>query len=249
MKKAWLSSAAAGAFVTSSLAAFAADLPVKAPAITPPIAFYNWTGCHVGGHIGGVFTEDTATNVFGASRSHNSSGFVGGGQIGCDYQFVPGWVVGAEGSGAWTSLKGTSPGAVTNLTTGAVVPSQFTVGNDFLASATARLGYSFVDRWLFYVRGGAAWTNEKVDDAFTNFRGIAVDPSTSSTRTGWTVGSGVEWAFARNWSARLEYDYYDFGSKGLTLTEDIPTVVNEIVTVHSFKDTINAVTLGVNYHF
>jgi outer membrane immunogenic protein len=77
MKKVWLSSAAVVAPLTSSLA-FAADLPVKAPAAAP-IAFYNWTGCYVGGRIGGAFTEDTATNVFGASRSHNSSGFVGGG--------------------------------------------------------------------------------------------------------------------------------------------------------------------------
>ena len=75
-------------------------------------------------------------------------------------------------------------------------------------------------------------------------RGIAVDPSTSTTRTGWTVGSEVEWAFARNWSATLEYDYYDFGSKGLTLTQ-----ANEVVTIASFKDTIHAVTTGVNFHF
>jgi opacity protein-like surface antigen len=58
--------------------------------------------------------------------------------------------------------------------------------------ATGRLGYSFVHRWLFYVKGGAAWTDEKVDDAFTNFRGIAVDPTTSNTRTGWTIGTGTE---------------------------------------------------------
>jgi outer membrane immunogenic protein len=117
-----------------------------------------------------AFSDDTATNTLGASRNHNSSGFVGGGQIGCDYQFVPGWVLGAEGRGALTSLKGSSAGTVRNLITGVTLPSQFTVGNDFLASATTRLGYSFVDRWLFYVKGGAAWTNEKVDDAFTNFR-------------------------------------------------------------------------------
>jgi outer membrane immunogenic protein len=120
------------------------------------------------------------------------------------------------------------------LITGVTLLSQFTVSNDFLASATARLGYSFVDRWLFYVKGGAAWTNEKVDDAFTNFRGIAVDPSTSNTRTGWTIGTGTEWAFARNWSASLEYDYYNFGTKGLTLIED-NAIVNQIATVHSFK--------------
>jgi len=83
-----------------------------------------------------------------------------------------------------------------------------------------------------------------VDDAFTNIRGIAVDPSTSTTRTGWTIGTGLEWAFARNWSATLEYDYYDFGSKGLTLTDP-----NATVTVSSFKDTIHAVTVGVNYRF
>jgi outer membrane immunogenic protein len=95
-----------------------------------------------------------------------------------------------------------------------------------------------------HVKGGAAWTDEKVDIAFTNLRGIAVDPSTSTTRTAWTVGTGVEWAFAPNWSATLEYDYYDFGSKGLTLTAP-----NAAVTVSSFKDTIHAVTAGVNYHF
>jgi outer membrane immunogenic protein len=116
--------------------------------------------------------------------------------------------------------------------------------NDFLASATARLGYSFVDRWLFYVKGGAAWTNEKVDDAFTTVGGIAVDPSTSSTRTGWTTGTGAEWAFAPNWSATLEYDYHDFGSKGLSLTGP-----NATVTISSFKDTIHTVTAGVNYRF
>jgi outer membrane immunogenic protein len=247
VKKALLSSAAAVAFVTSSLAAFAADLPVKAPTMAP-IALYNWTGCYIGGHIGGAFSDDTATNVLGVSRSHDASGFVGGGQIGCNYQLAPAWVLGAEGRGAWTGLRESNAGTVTNLVTGVTLPAQFTVSNDFLASATARLGYSFVDRWLFYVKGGAAWTNEKVDVAFTNVRGIAVDPTTSNTRTGWTIGAGTEWAFARNWSATLEYGYYDFGSKGLTLTQDTP-IVNEVVTVHSFKDTIHAVTAGVNYHF
>jgi outer membrane immunogenic protein len=140
MKKTRLSTAAVGAFAFSSVAAFAADLPVKAPAIAP-IALYNWTGCYVGGHAGGAFSDDTATNRFGTSTSHNSSGFVGGGQIGCDYQFVPGWVVGAEGRGAWTSLKASNAGSVLNLITGVVLPSRFTVSNDFLASATARLGH------------------------------------------------------------------------------------------------------------
>src|SRR5215470_6657160 len=128
VKKALLSSVAVVAFVTSSLAAFAADLPVKAPAIAP-IALYNWTGCYIGGHVGGAFSDDTATNRLGVSRSHDSSGFVGGGQIGCDYQFAPGWVLGAEGRAAWTSLKGSNASTVTNLINGVTLPSQFTVSN------------------------------------------------------------------------------------------------------------------------
>jgi outer membrane immunogenic protein len=242
MRKAWLSSAVVVASVTSPLAAFAADLPLNAPA-RGPIALYNWNGCYVGGNVGGAFSDDAATNQLGVT-SHNSSGFVGGGQIGCDYQFVPGWVLGVEARAAWTSLKASNAGSVRNLVTGVILPSQFTVSNDFLASATARLGYSLVDRWLFYAKGGAAWTNERVDDAFTNVRGIAVDANTSSTRTGWTIGTGAEWAFAPNWSATLEYDYYDFGSKGLTLTDP-----NATVTISSFKDTIHTLTAGVNYRF
>jgi outer membrane immunogenic protein len=230
----------------AAIPAFAADLPMKAPAMiaAAPVPF-SWTGCHIGAHVGGVFSEDTSTNALGNSTSHNSSGFVGGGQIGCDYQFAPGWVIGVEGRAAWSSLKESNAGTVRFPASGLTAPSRFSVSNDFLASATARLGYSFVNPWLLYVKGGAAWTNEKVDDAFINpIRGIAVDPSTSNTRTGWTIGAGAEWAFAPNWSATLEYDYYDFGSKGLTLTQP-----NQVVTIASFKDTIHAVTTGVNYHF
>jgi outer membrane immunogenic protein len=243
MKKAWLSTAAVAALVTSSWAAFAADLAMKA-AVSAPIPVYNWTGCYVGGHIGGAFSEDTSANLAGSSASHDSSSFVGGGQIGCDYQFAPAWVLGVEGRGAWTGLKESNAAHVTSFTTGATYPSQFTVSNDALASVTARLGYSFVDRWLFYVKGGAAFTNEKVYDAFTNPEGIAVNPGVSTFRTGGTVGTGVEWAFARNWSATLEYDYYDFGSKSLELNDG-----NNFVAISSFKDTIHAVTAGVNYRF
>jgi outer membrane immunogenic protein len=227
-------------------AASAADLPVKAPAAIPaaPVEF-SWTGCHVGGHVGGVVSEDKTTGVLGNSIGFGSTGFVGGGQIGCDYQFAPGWVAGVEGRAAWTSLKNSHPASVRNLVTGVTIPSQFTLSNDFLASATARLGYSFADRWLVFARGGAAWTHEKADDAFTTAAGIAVDPSATMTRTGWTVGTGVDWAFAPHWSASLEYNYYDFGSNGATLT----TANNLVVTVSSLKDTIHAVTAGVDYHF
>jgi outer membrane immunogenic protein len=228
---------------TAASPAFTADLTVRAPGSPVP---FSWTGCYIGGHIGGVVSEDRTTNVLGNSTSFSSTGFVGGGQIGCDYQFAPRWIIGVEGQAAWTSLKDTHTGVVRNLVTGATVPAQFTLQNDFLASATARLGYSIADRWLVYAKGGAAWTNEKFDVAFTNLQGIAVDPSASTTRTGWTVGTGVEWAFAPRWSSTFGYNYYDFGNRGTLLTD---SAHNTTVNINSLKDRIHAVTLGMNYHY
>ena len=73
-----------------------------------------------------------------------------------------------------------------------------------------------------------------------------MDPSVTTTRTGWTVGPGVEWAFAPHWSSTLEYNYYDFGNHGATLFD---AAHNTTVTVFSLRDRIHAVTVGVNYHF
>ena len=210
------------------------------------VAAFRWTGCYIGARIGGAVGDDATTNSFGTSNSFNATGVVGGGQIGCDYQFASRWVVGIEGRAAGTSLHNTHAATVTNLVTGVTIPSHFTISNDILVSATGRLGYSFADRWLLYVRGGSAWTREKADDAFTTVRGVAVDPSTILTRNGWTIGAGVDWAFAPCWSATLEYDYYDFGTAGLKLVD---TASNVSVSGLSLKDTIHAVTAGVNYHF
>jgi outer membrane immunogenic protein len=222
-------------------AASAADFP--APAV--PLVTYNWTGCYVGGHVGGVVSEYRTTSVFGNSNSFSSAGFAGGGQIGCDYQFAPGWVAGVEGRAAWSSQKNSHAAHVVTAT-GFRIPAQLTVINDFLASATARLGYGFADRWLVFVKGGAAWTQEKVDIAFTTLGGIAVDPNATMTRTGWTAGTGVEWAFAPHWSTALEYNYYDFGSHGVRLTS---ATNNVFVTIGSLRDTIHEAIIAVDYHF
>jgi outer membrane immunogenic protein len=226
--------------------ASAADLALKAPAEAAPVKF-TWTGCYVGGHIGAAFSEDHTTSSAGGIVDFSPTGFVGGGPIGCDYQFASNWVIGVEGRAAWTSLENTHAASVGFTSFGGLVtrvPSRFTLQNDFLASATARLGYVFGERWLVYARGGAAWTHEKIDDAFINPAGRASDPGTDLYRTGWTAGAGVEWAFAPHWSANVEYNYYDFGQKGMLLTGPINTV-----SVNSLRDTIHSATVGVNYHF
>ena len=226
--------------------AAAADLPARMYSKAPPmVAAFSWTGCYIGGHVGGAFSEDKTTAMFGTSTTFTSSGVVGGGQIGCDYQFAPTWVVGVEGRAAGSGLKSSHPITAVNLATGATVPAQFTVRNDFLASATARLGYSGAESWLFYARGGAAWTNEKIDEAFAPPLLGPVDPSATTTRTGWTVGAGAEWVFAPHWSTTLEYNYYDFGSHGITLVDARGVTVSGMTV----KDTIHTVTVGVNYRF
>ena len=86
------------------------------------------------------------------------------------------------------------------------------------------MGYA-VDHWLFYAKGGVAWASNKYSVVGTFNGGAAVGRAFRSTskdwsvRTGWTAGGGVEWAFAEDWSARLEYDYYDFGTHTATMND------------------------------
>ena len=218
-------------------AAAAADLTVKAPVVTKQ---FTWTGCFAGVHAGGDFSYDKIRS----SGDFGSTGFIGGGQIGCDYQFASAWVVGVEGRAAWSSVTSKTPGLV--ISGGVVIPTQFTVSNDFLASATARLGYSFAGNWLAYARGGAAWTREKADIVFTPpVLGFPIDPRGTTTRNGWTAGGGLDWAFAPHWSTNLEYNYYDFGANDFVLTD--PGVGRSVSG--NLKDRIHTVTVGVNYRF
>jgi outer membrane immunogenic protein len=224
-------------------AAFAADLSAPPPRPTPPpppAHVQNGTDCFAGVHAGGAFSDDEILS----SGDFGSAGFVGGGQAGCDYHFASAWVVGVGGRAAWSSLQSKTPGSGTDGT-GAIFPTQFTVANDFLASATTRVGYNFVGGWLAYVAGGAAWTREKADITFVApTLGVAVNPSATTMQPGWTVGAGLEWAFAPHWSTNFEYDYYDFGSNDFLLIDN----VNRVTFSGSLKDTIHTLTVGLNYH-
>src|SRR6202045_2926712 len=99
----------------ATVPALAADLPArtytKAPAYVAPL--YNWTGFYIGGHIGGPFSGD---NNFGGLTTGNNNGgrFLGGVQVGGDYQFAPNWVAGIEGQYSWLGNDNNSvapPGA------------------------------------------------------------------------------------------------------------------------------------------
>ena len=86
--------------------AFAADLRLKAPPPPPPV--FSWTGFYIGANIGGAWSNGSITdNVTGAQLNSNSSGFIGGGQIGYNYQFNT-FVLGVEWDIDGTSINKTS---------------------------------------------------------------------------------------------------------------------------------------------
>jgi opacity protein-like surface antigen len=160
-----------------------------------------------------------------------------GGQIGCDYQFAPTWVVGIEGAATGGNISKTTTFAVPSLADTA----SFRSTTDFLASITGRIGYAF-DRWMLYGKGGVALVGDRyhADDV----AGIYFFDATEN-RIGWTAGAGVEWAFTPEWSVKLEYDYYGFGTKSLLFTDTTISGVSAPVDIHQ---TIQVVLLGVNFH-
>ena len=113
-----------------------------------------------------------------------------------------------------------------------------------IALVTGRLGYAAND-WLFYVKGGGAWGHGKSFSFNDRADGTLFDTSSSATdRSGWVVGVGAEWGFAPNWSAKLEYNYIDFGSETVTLNSSLGTQ-----SVRQSSQTGNIVRAGVNYRF
>jgi outer membrane immunogenic protein len=235
--------AAAVIHLTASQSARAADIvprgypaPAPAPALVyaPPI---SWTGCYVGGNIGGAWSNVDLSGVSGASFSATNSGFAGGGQIGCDYQWNQFWVVGIRNMLDATSLS--------NRTNISAVPFTGAVDSRtrWFDTLTARGGYLVPPtNLLLYAQGGAAWTNTSI--TFLDGSGAQLGEA-SNDRTGWTVGAGVEWRFAPQWSVFAEYNFMGFGTQSATFTGCGGTcVVNA-----SAKADIQNVLAGVNYKF
>ena len=225
MKKLVLSAAV---LVALGAPALAADLPAqtyKAPAYTAPALIYNWTGFYIGGHVGGAFAGDN-------SLQSNDARFMGGVQGGFDYQFAPRWVMGVEAQYSW--LNSNNTGVL--LPGGTLVTSK----NDQIGSATGRIGYTW-GPGLVYGKGGYAWRDN--NNLGVNVAGAPVAFTTNGNhRDGWTLGAGLEYMFAPNWSAKAEYQYYNFGTT--TFTSGPPAVVGQ-----RFRDDDHTVKVGVNYRF
>ena len=211
-----------------------APAPAYVPAAAPPI---TWTGCYIGGNLGGIFGRAEADFGFGDLSSDNS-GFAGGGQIGCDYQFAGGWVIGFRNMIDWANL---SRDRTVNFDTGDRATVK--IKNDWFDTLTGRIGYAVAPSWLFYGQGGAVWAKNSAE---IHINGDDVG-TLSRTRTGWTAGAGVEWMFAPNWSAFLEANYMDFGSNDRNISA--PLTVCASGCAFSTKATATTVLAGVNYRF
>ena len=188
--------------------------PPPPPPMLPPLPFYNWSGLYVGAHVGGGFAD----LGFGG----NGSGFIGGGQIGYNWQ-IGQVVLGVE---AEVSGSGVSNGLAT------FGPVATSVNWNSITTVSGRFGWAFND-WLVYGKAGGAWADVDVNETIGGTPVFALGGVTS----GFLLGVGVEhvlWSPA--WTAKLEYDHIGFGSD---------------VGVFGFDSSVNfqEVKFGINYHF
>lgn len=225
----------------------------------PPAPMVSWTGCYIGANTGAGWSHTNISDPTGlhfatSSPTVDSGGkFVGGGQIGCNYQFAPNWVIGLQGDMTWGSLSGqTNDPFFAGKNPGGLTASAKT---DWIISVAPRIGYAW-NNVLLYGMAGAAWAHNSYGlQNLSNFGvpstgcglfgTLPCNPSGSETRVGLNLGIGFEWAFANNWSAGLVYNHYDFGSHNVTLDSNPGGIPGDI----SVRQRIDTAKVTLNYRF
>lgn len=206
--------------------------PVTSPTVYETAASNQWGGLYVGVNGGGGFgSSQWSINGIGTSI-FDTDGFLFGGTLGVNFP-ISEVLVGLEGDVDWSTLNGSSPACAVN-TGGAAAACE--TKNDWLGTARARFGYA-LDRTLIFVSGGAAFGGVQT--------GLA-PPSTFDTgvRIGWSAGTGAEFAFARNWTAKAEYLFVDLGRSTCATTANCGSAAGASVVL-----TENLIRAGVNYKF
>jgi outer membrane immunogenic protein len=292
MKSSYLSAIVLSAALSVG-SAVAADLPSrKAPPYfpPPPPPPPMWTGFYVGLNAGGTWSESnsitsTSAPIFNAgvggaqpfqatitalsnfiSPVGKNGGFIGGGQVGYNWQFASAFVMGVE-----ADIQGVAGSRGSAVISGALLIPGFAQSTaqiasvsrsvDYLGTVRGRIGYLVTPTLLAYGTGGLAYGGVNANTTITQ----ALIPNSistpvwfggnsfSNTRAGWTAGGGLEWMFIPNWSAKVEYLYYDLGSvtnQGsplVTLLGATPFTFNALQSSTRFNGHI--VRAGLNYHF
>jgi outer membrane immunogenic protein len=196
-------------FLLSSAAVAAITIAAESAAIAAPPPIYSWTGCYIGGNVGGGWAhKDFSPELNGVNVGfgrQNASHVVGGLQGGCDYQYGM-WVFGVQGLYDWTGMNGAGP---------FVGGKGYTTHISWFSNVSGRAGYLVQPNGLLFFRGGEAW----VRDHHVFFDPVPFPTEFATvTRTGLLLGGGYEWMFAPNFSVTFEYDNMDFGNKGVMFT-------------------------------
>ena len=230
-----------------SFSAKAADLPpAPRPVFVPALPPFSWTGFYLGGNLGAGWNHGNISDSSGlfAWGANNSTTFVGGAQVGGNYQ-INNIVLGLEGDFDWFANSNNSGGGTAfPAAAGNIV--QGSNNGRWLTMLTGRVGLA-ADRLLVYMKGGGAWVGSN-NLTLTGPGGGSVSIGNGNTNTGWVAGAGIEWAFAPNWTTKLEYDYVGLSNKSLTVT--VPTIGGPVADTFSTNNrNVQMVTVGVNYLF
>jgi outer membrane immunogenic protein len=236
------SAAVAALFATPAMAA---DLPVKAP-IAPVVAPINWTGLYLGIDGGwGNAHYDHSFNISGHYNlaagdtfDYSKSGGLLGGHLGYNWQ-VGQWVLGLEGGITKSWLDSSD-----KISPFFPASDRWTSKVSWIAAVTPRVGVAF-GNVLVYGKGGVAFAH--LSDYVHDFADF-VDFST--TRTGWTLGGGVEYMVVPNWIVGLEYNHFDFGSANVNMAStNFAGGTFYPGTNHDFKVTADALQARLSYKF
>lgn len=213
----------------------AADLAARPYTKAPPMvaaAIYDWSGFYIGVNGGGGWSHNTWDLGGVREGSNDASGGTVGGQIGYRWQTGP-VVFGLEAQGNWADLSGDHVSAVTGF--------RNRTKTDAFGLFTGQIGYSW-NNVLLYAKGGAAVVDSKYD-LFSTVSGANL-ASTSKTRWGGTVGAGLEYAFAPNWSVGFEYDHIFLDRQDVTFVGNFGGTQTS-----SIKQDVDLFTARLNYKF
>ena len=222
--------------------ASAADMAVKSRPLVAPV--YNWTGCYIGANVGGAwsrmttsrFSQDVTGFAPALYGTEDDTGFIGGGQVGCDWTVGSNLVVGIEGQFDFGGVNGRH--ALIAFPTQSETNSLRSV-----MTAAGRFGYLFTPTFLGYGKVGMAFKQNRNQVFQPNG---ALLESASFWLPGMDVGAGVEWVFAPNWSVFAEYNYIWIEDQSGQHFNAVPGLLGETLNV---KPIVQTAMVGVNYKF
>jgi len=228
-------------------------MAVKAPPV-PVAAPLFWNACYAGLNAGGAWVnlhqQVTVPGITVIDSSGTTGAFLGGGQIGCNWQRDPSWVFGLEGDIDYVSAKRANNFAF--ISGGEDVVGQQSTKLRWLSTLRARFGYVWGGSLVYGTGGLAIGEIQSCASAIQSFNGTVVNQFSGcdpTWRGGWTLGAGIEHAFSDKVSVKLEYLYFDLGHVGYNVITPNHDIAFPQVWNASAGATGNIIRLGINFKF